>query len=90
MTELKGRKVHQFRCHIDPSIGAMPKNAFTNGKDGIADIEIVPMGVYVKYFGGAAGTQKTLFEHIVPYANVQSIKLMPEEKKAAEVKLLKN
>lgn len=78
-TDLKGRKVVQFRTHIDPMIGPKPRNAFdlreiTNGY-----FELTPVGVYVKLTNNLPGGVVSIFEHIVPYANVQSIKLGPAE-----------
>jgi hypothetical protein len=69
---LKGKKIEFFRCHIDPSIGPMPKHAFhcVNMK---LEAEILPFGIYVKTSTGD--------EHIVPYANIQSIKLLKGETK---------
>lgn len=75
---LNGRRIKGFRCHLDPMVGPVPRNAFdmeTHKMEG----ELTPAGVYVKVLA-------TGLEHLVPYANVQSIKLLAEvvdEKKKA-------
>lgn len=84
-SQLTGRKVHQFRCHIDPCIGPSPKNAFSiyqtsemeKQKCPWIECELTPAGVYVKVL-------KTGSEHLVPFANVQAIKLVPEEKEESK------
>lgn len=67
-TNLVGRKVLMFRCHIDPMIPPKPANAFCVGQNNIEYAELVPAGVYAR-------TGKEKLEFVVPYANVQSIKL---------------
>jgi hypothetical protein len=80
--ELKGRKVAMFRCHIDPMIPPKPANAFAVGQSNIEHAELTPAGVYVS-------TMKEKLEFLIPYANVQAIRLAvvpkdePEEKKKA-------
>lgn len=71
MVELKGRKVLFFRANIEPGICASPKNAIHYSE--MDTIELNPAGVYVKSKKGD--------EHLVPYGNVQTIKLLPEEPK---------
>lgn len=78
--ELKNRKVLQFRTHIDPAIPPVPKNSFSKKELHNWEFEITPIGIYVKAFSKSPGALATDFsEHIVPYANVQSIKLAPLE-----------
>lgn len=80
--DLTDRKILMFRCHIDPMIGPKPRLAFVP-KDMRAEAEIAsdstgPMGVYIKLQDG--------IEHIVPFANVQSIRLEPAPPKPEIVK----
>lgn len=81
--ELKGRKVAGFRTHIDPMIGPKPKNSFDKREMTNAEFELTPIGVYVRVVTHVPGGQHKLMEHIVPYANVQSIRLeaLPEPEK---------
>lgn len=67
---LNGRKVKGFRCHLDPMVGPVPRNAFDMATHAM-EAELTPAGVYVKVLA-------TGFEHLIPYANVQSIRLQPE------------
>lgn len=78
--ELKNRKVQQVRYHYDPMIAGKPKQAW-NLKDmgDDAHMELTPIGVYMKIWVGPAN-MKVLQEHIVPFANTQSIMLATEEK----------
>lgn len=69
-----------FRAHYDPMIGPMPRNAFKVGEIGMTANLLMPIGVWVK-------VTKTGREHIVPFANIQSIEL--EVSPIAEVKPLK-
>lgn len=91
--DLKGRKISMFRCHLDPSIGPKPKNAFTKKDMPNAYFELTPIGVYVKIIYQVPGNALQESEHLVPYANVQSIKLEPvepmNEKELAAVAKLK-
>lgn len=73
--DITNRKIYMFRCHIDPMIGPKPRLAFLT-KDLQAQVEIAsdsqgPMGVYVKLADG--------IEHLVPFSNIQSIRLDPLE-----------
>lgn len=75
--KLSGRKIKFFRCHIDPTIGPKPKNAF----DPVAmnmQAELTPLGIYTKLPTGE--------ENLVPYPNIQSIRLMPETDVVNETK----
>lgn len=73
--KLSGRKVDFFRCHIDPSIGPKPKNAF-KCSDMKMTAELTPIGIYVNY---PENNENGYAESIVPYPNVQSIKLLPAD-----------
>lgn len=66
--KLSGRKIDFFRCHIDPSIGPKPRNAFKVDEMKM-EAEITPIGVYTKLPDGT--------ESIVPFPNIQSIRLKP-------------
>lgn len=68
--KLTGRKVKFFRCHIDPSIGPKPRNAFDPVEMKMQACELTPVGIYTKLADGN--------ESIVPYPNVQMIRLLPE------------
>jgi hypothetical protein len=81
--EVNKRKVLMFRAHYDPMIGPTPKNAFmlSDPNSPIEDAEMTPAGIYVRMKplkGGQA------VEHVVPYANIQSIKLKPQAQEAVE------
>lgn len=73
MSEVKlaGRKIKFFRCHIDPSIGPKPKNAFDPKEMLMKACEITPIGIYCQTVDGR--------EHIVPWPNIQKIELIQEE-----------
>lgn len=75
--ELKNRKIDMFRCHIDPAIGARAKNAFKVGNEGILEAELTPIGVWVKWVNQSPGNLGDTSENVVPFSNVQSIKLRP-------------
>lgn len=89
--DLKNRKVFSFRAHIDPMIGPKPRNSFDRRELKNWEFELTPAGVYVKTVFQTPGKPDQESEHIVPFTNIQSIKLMPlekavektEEKKAA-------
>jgi len=80
--ELTKRKVLMFRCHLDPGVGPMPKNAFmiTDVNSPIEIAELTPAGIYVKMKPVRDAKDGEFVEHLIPYANIQSIKLMPVEK----------
>lgn len=77
--DLLKRKIKMFRCHYDPIIGPTPKNAFKTDdpETCIEEAEITPAGVYVKT---KPNRNKEVTEHLIPYANIQSILLFPEVK----------
>lgn len=68
-----GRKVMMFRCQIDPMIGPKPKNAFLiDERSGMkARINEEATGVIVTLENGQ--------EHFVFGANIQSVRLAPQE-----------
>lgn len=71
--DVSNRRVKMFRCHIDPMVGPKPKLAFVP-EDMRAIAEIAndsqgPMGIYIKLADG--------LEHIIPFSNIQSIRLEP-------------
>lgn len=76
--ELKNRKVSRFRAQIDPSIGPTPKNAFDKKSMGF-EAELTPAGVYICMTHKVPGQPDTKTEHVVPFANVLSITLEPQE-----------
>jgi hypothetical protein len=71
---LTGRKVNTFRCQVDPMVGPKPRNAFVPSTMGM-EAELMDHGVYVKVmpYGTFTGS-----EHLIPFANIQSIRLEPE------------
>ncbi|HRH25108.1 MAG TPA: hypothetical protein PLQ20_02095 [Candidatus Paceibacterota bacterium] len=62
-----GPKVHMFRTMYDPMIGPIPKQAFVPSTSNM-EAWLTHYGVYVKVL-------HTNFEHLVPFANIQSIRL---------------
>jgi hypothetical protein len=78
--ELKGRRVEMFRCHLDPAIGPKARNAFSKHEYPGWEFELTPIGVYVKTEHKVPGQPTTIGEHLVPYANIQSIKLFAKTK----------
>lgn len=64
---LYGRPIEMFRTHYDPMIGPTPKQAFML-KDMHAKAFVTDIGVHVVLDNGN--------EHVVPYANVESIRLV--------------
>lgn len=79
MPKLDNRQIHSFRCHLDPVIGPKPRNAFTIKDFPLSTFEMTPLGVYVKAVYQVPGNRLEVAEHMVPFANVQSIRLMSEE-----------
>ena len=79
--ELLKRKVKMFRCHLDPGIGPMPRNAFmlTDPNSPIEFAQITPIGIYIKMKPIRDAKEGVFREHLVPYANLQSVELMNEE-----------
>lgn len=80
------RKIMMFRCYHDPMIGPKPRQAFSLKECPTWDMELTPVGVYVKWPELANGKMVREHEHMVPFANVQSIKFAEEsdaDKKAA-------
>ena len=84
---LNGRKVVRFRATIDPMIPPRPRNAFDLRELKGWEFEMTPAGVYVKaVISSDPGKPAQVEEHVIPWGNIQSIKLAPEEKKADEKK----
>jgi hypothetical protein len=75
--ELKNRKITQFRCHIDPMIPPKPRNAFNRVDFPNSEFELTPAGVYVHLIYQTPGSNVTEQEHLIPFANIQSILLEP-------------
>lgn len=82
--EIVGRKVKMFRAHYDPIIGPMPKNAYdlSDPNSPIDLAELTPMGVFIKMKPLREAKNGEFVEHLLPYANIQSIKLFPHEEVA--------
>ncbi len=70
--EIANRKVQMFRCYRPPLIGPTPKLAYVPS-DSRLEAEMCEYGIYVREASG--------IEHMVPYANIESIRL----EKQAEV-----
>lgn len=80
MADLKNRKIEMFRCHIDPAVPPKPRNAFHRKEfSKETDFELTPVGVYVRYVATTPGSKTFVSEHLIPFANIQSIKMMPLE-----------
>jgi hypothetical protein len=77
--DLKNRKVASFRAHLDPMIGPKPRNSFDRRELPNWELELTPIGICVTARIQVPGAAVQVSEHVVPYANIQSIKLMPEE-----------
>lgn len=80
---LATRKVSMFRCHIDPAIGPTPKLAFSLSDPLLTaiglEVELTQVGIYAKWYDRR--NKDKLHEHLVPFANIQSIKLEPAQEK---------
>ncbi len=78
---LVGRKINTFRCQVDPMVGPKPRNAFVPSQMAMEAV-LIDKGVYVKVlpYGTFQGS-----EHIIPFANIQSIRLEPEAEVLKEV-----
>ncbi len=66
--EVANRQVQMFRCYRPPLIGPTPKLAYVP-KDSNLEAELCEYGLYIKEQNGR--------EHFVPYANIESIRLIP-------------
>jgi hypothetical protein len=85
---ISNRKLMLFRCHIDPQIGPNPKLAFQlsdplNQAIGL-EAELTTIGIYAKWYDRRNKDQ--VHEHIIPFTNIQSIKLEPETAEVIELK----
>lgn len=75
--DLKNRRASRFRTQIDPMIAGKPRNAFDMSDFPGGVFELTPIGMYVKVTVRVPGNAPREEEHIVPYANIQSVKLYP-------------
>lgn len=75
---LNTRKIKRFRCTIDPGIPPSPRNAFDVESD-LLEAELTPAGVYVK----TCAPRFAGHEFLIPYGNIQAIKLYPNEEDSA-------
>lgn len=73
-----------FRCHIDPCIPPKPRNAFHIKEFQGSTFELTPGGVYVKIKLNVPGNVEQWSEHLVPFANLQSVKFLPLDPKEKE------
>ncbi len=77
--DITTRKVSLFRTHIDPMIGPVARLAFSMADpllQAIAlEVELTPYGIYAKWLDRR--NKDAVHEHLVPFANIQSIKLEP-------------
>jgi len=82
--EIKNRQVDLFRCHLDPGIGPKSQQAYMRKSFPGSVMELTPIGVYVRLVTHLPNGKPETSEHIVPYSNVQSIKLTPIPAKASD------
>lgn len=68
---IRGRKVAMFRCQIPPQLTQKIQQAHV-GMDAVVDDTCT--GVFVK-----VPNDKGFDEHFVPFTNIQSIRLHPED-----------
>ncbi len=80
------RKILMFRCIAEPSIGPKPRQAFSKQELSSWDFELTPVGVYVR-LPVRINNVETFAEHLVPFANIQTIKFAPEEEGYVREKL---
>lgn len=66
-TTIIGREVEMFRCHFNPMLTPTARQAFMPKDYGMKAI-IADMGVHVTLASGV--------EHLVPYANIESLRLV--------------
>lgn len=72
------RTVQMFRCYHDPMIGPKPRQAFSMVELPNWYMELTPVGVYVKCPIKDKNNKEVFQEHVVPFANIQSIKFIAE------------
>lgn len=83
LKHLLGRKIAFFRATIEPGILTMPKNALHHTDKDIVAMEICEIGIYVKTRPGKINNvAHNGLEHIVPFNNCQTVRLLPEEEQA--------
>lgn len=77
---LSTRRIKMIRTHIDPQIGPNPKLAFSITDPLLQaidlEMELTPIGVWAKWIDKRNNNEP--HEHLVPFANIQSIKLEPK------------
>ncbi len=67
-----GRDIEMFRTRINPMIGPVAKQAFMPKDMNMQVCKLTDIGIYCKLKDG--------LEHVVPYANVESIRLTAGDK----------
>ncbi len=81
--DISNRRVAMFRCNVAPLIGPRAQQAYVPKDMGaeaeICSVEEGPVGILIKLQNGQ--------EHVVTFANLESFRLEPEEKKAAKAKV---
>lgn len=70
---MKGRRVRRITTHIGVQLTGMVKNSVSADAPMSCEMEMLPMGVYIKH--------KSM-ERIIPYANIQAIDLYPDDAKS--------
>lgn len=82
MEDLTKKKIQFFRAYRDPSIG--PKPAFAFHTDAMKlEVEHHPEGIFVRTQKNAKNP--TGSEHLVPWANVESVRYVVEDSKNKKV-----
>lgn len=79
------RKIQMFRCYYDPQIGGKSRQAFSKVELPKWDMEMTQIGVYVKWPEIRQGGIVKYHEHLVPFANIQSLKFEPDAEVEVEV-----
>ena len=77
------RKVKMIRCHYDPIIGPSAKNSHSFGEgpgQTRGEAEMTPVGVLIKLT--LPNDQRW---HIVPYSNIQSLEVFPDEAEVVQM-----
>lgn len=80
------RKIKMFRAHYDPGIGPTARNAFmiTDPNSPIEEATMQEHGIYVKCKPTKDSKDGSFNEHFLPFAVIQTIHLLPEEKTKKE------
>lgn len=82
---LAKRRILMFRTYDDPSIGPKPRQAFSMKELPLWHMEMTQIGVYVKWPEISQTGAKKFHEHLVPFANIQTIKFYEEVEAEAGV-----